>query len=133
MLTAFAIFVASLMLAPGRGVLAAYLRHLGFQRRVHIRQGLLSIAQGQPIYEPLTVRLLARAGLAERDGVATEAGRAQAARALRDEARWDVARRSEAYASAAVLYDGLRDIDTVLTPDQLEEIDRILGGPEAVT
>ena len=131
-LTSFALFAVSLILAPGRGVLAAFLRYVSFQRRVHLRQGLLSLAQGQPIYEPLTVRLLARAGLARADGVATEAGRGAAAKALRDEARWDVVRRHEGFAGTAALYDGLRQIETVLTPDQITEVDRLIGTPEAV-
>jgi manganese/zinc/iron transport system permease protein len=70
-LAAFALFVLSLLMAPGRGVLAAALRHMRFQRRVHLRQGLLALAAGQPVYEPLTLRLMRRAGLARADGVAT--------------------------------------------------------------
>ncbi|HBS50652.1 MAG TPA: zinc ABC transporter permease, partial [Rhodobacteraceae bacterium] len=49
-LVAFALFAFSMLLAPARGVLAALMRHLRFQRRVHIRQGLLALATGQPIY-----------------------------------------------------------------------------------
>ncbi len=131
-LTAFALFAVSLAFAPGRGVLAAVLRHRRFQRRVHLRQGLLAMAQGQPIYERLTLRLLRRAGLARADGVATEAGRARAAKALRDEARWEVVRATESHSGAAALYDGLRDIETVLTPDQIAEIDRKIGPPRGV-
>ena len=71
-LVSFGLFVASLLLAPSRGVLAVYLHHVRFQRRVHLRQGLLALAQGQPIYEAYTVRLLKRAGLALADGVPTE-------------------------------------------------------------
>lgn len=132
-LVAFGFFAVSLMFAPGRGVLAALLRHLRFQRRVHLRQGLLALAQGQPIYERLTLRLLRRAGLARADGVATEAGRARAARALRDEKRWEVVRADLVHEGAAALYDGLRDIETVLTGDQIAEVDRRIGGPRAVT
>lgn len=131
-LVAFALFAASLLLAPGRGVLAALLRHLRFQRRVHMRQGLLALATGQPIYERLTLRLLRRAGLARADGVATDAGRARAAKALRDEKRWELVRGDEAFAAAAALYDGLRDIETVLTRDQIAELDRRIGGPQGV-
>lgn len=129
---AFALFAGSLLLAPGRGVLAALIRHLRFQRRVHLRQGLLALAQGQPIYERLTLRLLRRAGLARADGVATETGRARAAKALRDEKRWEVVRADRAHEAAAQLYDGLRDIETVLTPDQIVEIDARIGGPRGV-
>ncbi|MFD0980863.1 metal ABC transporter permease [Tropicimonas aquimaris] len=131
-LVCFGLFVISLFFAPERGVLAAYLRHRQFQRRVHIRQGLLALAQGQPVYEPLTIRLLAREGLARPDGIPTEAGRARAARALRDEHRWQVVHRSPDYEEVSSLHDGLRDIETVLTPDQIAEIDDRIGGPREV-
>jgi manganese/zinc/iron transport system permease protein len=132
-LTCFAVFAASLLLAPGRGVLAALLRHRRFQRRVHVRQGLLALAHGQPIYEPLTLRLLRGAGLVRADGVATDTGRARAAKALRDEKRWELVRREPSHESAAALYDGLRDIETVLTPDQIQAVDRAIGVPKGVT
>ncbi|MEM6638169.1 MAG: metal ABC transporter permease [Pseudomonadota bacterium] len=133
-LIAFSAFTLSLLLAPGRGVLAAFARHRSFQTRVHLRQGLLALGQDQPIYEPLTLRLLRRAGLATADGVATQAGRARAARALRDEARWQIARQMAAHEAATTHYDGLTPIEEVLTTDQIAEIDRRLGGPtEALT
>ncbi|WP_158965572.1 metal ABC transporter permease [Chachezhania sediminis] len=131
-LMAFVLFLLSLMLAPGRGVLAALIRHLRFQQRVHLRQGLLALAQAQPIYEVRTRRLLRRAGLARADGVATEAGRARAARALRDEKRWEIVRTDPAHEAAAEFYDGLTDIDTVLTSDQIAEIDARIGAPKGV-
>ena len=131
-LVSFAFFALSLLFAPVRGVLAAILRHVRFQRRVHIRQGLLSLAQGQKIYEPLTLRLLRRAGLVRADGVATDTGKARAAKALRDEKRWEFVRADQAHEATAALYDGLRDIETVLTRDQITEIDRQIGGPQGV-
>ena len=131
-LVSFALFALSMLFAPNRGVLAAVLRYVRFQRRVHLRQGLLALAQGQPIYEKLTLRLLNRAGLARPDGVATEPGRARAAKALRDEKRWEVVRADQAHEAAAALYDGLREIETVLTRDQIDEIDRRIGGPKGV-
>ena len=131
-LMSFALFALSLLFAPNRGVLAAVLRHIRFQRRVHMRQGLLALATGQPIYEPLTLRLLRKAGLARADGVATEKGRARAAKALRDEKRWALVRSDQAHEAAAALYDGLRAIETVLTKDQIIEIDRRIGGPKGV-
>lgn len=129
-LMSFALFALSLLVAPNRGVLAAVLRHQKFQRRVHIRQGLLALAQDQTIYEPLTLRLLSKRGLVRADGVATKAGRARAAKALRDEHRWDILRRDQAQEAAAALYDGLREIETVLTPDQIAEIDRKISTPK---
>ena len=131
-LVSFTMFALSLFFAPARGVLAAVLKHLSFQRRVHVRQGLLALAQGQPIYEKLTLRLLRRAGLARADGVATSDGKARAAKALRDETRWQMARSREEFALAATFYDGLTEIETVLTGDQITELDRLIGAPKGV-
>ncbi|MEM6310414.1 MAG: metal ABC transporter permease [Pseudomonadota bacterium] len=129
-LTAFALFLISFLCAPGRGILASALRHMAFRSDVHRRQGLLALAQGQPIFEGLTLRLLTREGLATPDGVATQAGQARAARALRDEARWREVRADPAFERAAARYDGLTDISDVLTSDQLAEIDARLGPPQ---
>lgn len=131
-LVAFAIFLLSLLVAPARGVLAAMLRHRRFQAQVHVRQGLLALATDQPIYERLTLRLMKRRGLIRADGVATETGQAQAARALLDERRWQVLRSDPAHEEAAAYYDGLTPLETVLTPDQLEALDEALG-PIAAT
>ncbi len=131
-LCAFALFAVSFLLAPGRGILASVLRHMRFRRDVHRRQGLLALAQGQPIFETLTLRLLEREGLVSRDGVPTEAGRGRAAAALRDEARWREVRSDPSFERAAARYDGLTPIDTVLTPDQVQVIDARLGPPRGV-
>ena len=132
-LTAFAMFVLSMFLAPSRGLLSSYLRHRKFQRGVHIRQGLLALAQGQPIYEPLTLRLLKSEGLARADGVATDDGKARAARAQWDEKRWEVARATPELELAAARYDGLTRLEDVLTPDQIKDIDARISGPAGVT
>ncbi|MGB7240924.1 MAG: metal ABC transporter permease [Sulfitobacter sp.] len=131
-LVGFGMFAVSLLLAPGRGILSAFLRHRAFQRRVHLRQGLLALAQGQPIYEKLTLRLLAREGWARKDGVATDDGRARAAKALRDEVRWQMIRGDHAFEAAAAHYDGLTPIETVLTSDQIALIDQRIGAPQGV-
>ncbi len=131
-LTSFALFTLSLFLAPNRGVMAAILRHVQFQRRVHLRQGLLALAQSQPIFERYTVKLLEREGLARADGVATDSGRARAAKALRDEKRWEVLRALPDQEATAALYDGLREIETVVTRDQLAEIDALIPQPAGV-
>ncbi|MEL7099485.1 MAG: metal ABC transporter permease [Pseudomonadota bacterium] len=131
-LVSFALFLVSLLAAPRRGVLSAWVRHRSHQRAVHIRQGLLALAGGQPIYERLTLRLLQRAGLARADGVATEEGEAAAAKAMLDEARWQIVLREPAHAAAARRYDGLTRLEEVLTPDQLAAIDAALPRPRAV-
>ena len=47
--------------------------------------------------------------------------------ALLDERRWQMLRADPDFQPAAALYDGLRPIETVLTPDQIARIDRGLG------
>lgn len=123
-LTAFALFAVSLLFAPGRGVLAAWMRHRRQQRRIHLRQGLMAIAQDLPIYERYTLQLLVSAGLARADGVPTELGRRRAEKACRDESRWAIARRMHSHDSAVSRYDGLLPIEDVLTRDEIREIDR---------
>ncbi|MEE4121069.1 MAG: metal ABC transporter permease [Paracoccaceae bacterium] len=128
-LVAAALFALSLLFAPVRGVLAAMLRHRRFQARVHRRQGLLALARGEPILEPYTIRVLGAEGLVRRDGVATEAGRAEAARIARDEKRWAVAREIHRDAALTGRYDGLTPIEAVFTADEIAEFDRRLGPP----
>ncbi len=62
-----------------------------------------------------------------RDGVATARGRVAAQKAARDEARWAVARRMLPDDSAIERYDGLTPIERMMTPDQIDEIDRIIA------
>ena len=131
-LVAAGLFLLSLLLAPGRGVAAAVLRRRAFQARVHRRQGLLALARAEAIREPYTLRLLAAEGLIRPDGVATEAGRAQAAKVARDERRWDVAREVHQDAGLTGRYDGLTPIEEVFTPDEIRAFDDRLGPPVAV-
>ncbi|MEL6915406.1 MAG: metal ABC transporter permease [Pseudomonadota bacterium] len=130
-LVAAGFFTASLLCAPGRGVLAAVLRHRRFQQRVHLRQGLLALAAQHPIREAYTIRLLARLGLVRKDGVATAEGRARAAKVARDERRWDIARDLHIASGVAGRYDGLTPIEDVFTADEIAEFDRRLGPPAA--
>jgi len=131
-LVAAALFTLSLFLAPARGVAAALLRHRRFQRLVHRRQGLLALARSEPILEPFTLTVLRREGLVRADGVATEAGRARAAKVARDERRWDIAREVHQDAALTGRHDGLTPIEDVFTADEIAEFDRRLGAPGIV-
>lgn len=131
-LVSAALFTVSLFFAPARGVLASLVHYRRFQHRVHLRQGLLALANAEPIREAYTLRILRRAGFVRADGVATEAGRAKATKIARDERRWDVARNVHQDAGLTGLYDGLTPIEQVFTPDEIAEFDRIMGGPRPV-
>ncbi|WP_299923072.1 metal ABC transporter permease [uncultured Pelagimonas sp.] len=131
-LVAFALFALSLLFAPSRGVLASALRHRRLQHEVHLRQGLLALAHGQPVYETMTQRMLRGRGLMRADGVPTDEGRNAAAQALLDENRWQELRRIEELASLAIRDDGLTRIDEVLTSDQVKLIDTRLSPQGAV-
>ena len=99
---------------------------------MHRRQGLLALAHGEPILDQLTLAVLRREGLIREDGVATEEGRALAAKALRDERRWQVARTIYQDEAISGRYDVLTAIETVLTRDQIAAIDARIGGPALV-
>lgn len=131
-LVAAVLFLLSLFLAPARGVAAAVFRHRRFQRKVHRRQGLLAMARQEPIHDELTLRVLRGEGLIRGDGVATETGRAQAARIARDERRWDVAREIHQDTGLTGRYDGLTPIEEIFAPDEIAEFDRRIGGPRAI-
>jgi len=131
-LIAAGLFTLSLLLAPVRGVLASVLSHRRFQARVHRRQGLLALVRNEPIHDPLTLRILRAEGLIRPDGVATDEGRALAAKIARDERRWDVARAVHQDTSLTGRYDGLTPIEEVFTADQIADFDARLGGPQAV-
>lgn len=126
------LFLLSLFFAPVRGLAAALLRHRRFQRRVHRRQGLLALSRAEPIHDELTLRVLRDEGLIRPDGVATETGRAQAAKIARDERRWDVAREIHQDTGLTGRYDGLTPIEQVFAPDEIAEFDRLIGGPRSV-
>ena len=131
-LVAAGLFLLSLFLAPARGVAAAVFRHRRFQRKVHRRQGLLALARQEPIHDELTLRVLRGEGLIRADGVATETGRAQAAKIARDERRWDVAREIHQDTGLTGRYDGLTPIEDVFAPDEIADFDRRIGGPRAI-
>ncbi|MEL7345250.1 MAG: iron chelate uptake ABC transporter family permease subunit [Pseudomonadota bacterium] len=132
-LFAFGAFAISMLFAPSRGLMGAFKTRSRYHGQVHLRQGLLALATGQPIYERLTLRLLQRAGFVHGDGVATEAGAAAAARALLDESRWSVLRQTPELAGARSAYDGFTPIDSILTPDQIAAIDSRLPGLKGVS
>lgn len=129
-LVAASVFVLSLIFAPQRGMLASAVSHLGYRRRVHMRQGLLAIAWGHPIYESYTQRLMQRQGLVRGDGVPTPEGEQSAALAALDERRWRLLRsetETDARNTAAARYDGLTPIEDVLTQDQIAALDHRLA------
>ena len=131
-LVCFALFSTSIIFSPNRGVLAAILRRRRFQVRVHRRQGPLSLAHGETILDPLTLTVLRQAGFIRRDSAPTETGLEQAAKVLRDERRWQVARQIHHDEAVASRYDGLTPIETVLTEDEIAAIDdRIAGSATA--
>ena len=132
-LVGFAIFALSLLLAPRRGIVSSLLQYYRYQKRVHLRQGLLALAQGQPIYERLTLRLLRAEGWALPDGVATKTGRSMAAKAMRDETRWQILRSDPNFETASTQYDGLTPIESVLTPDQIRDLDKRMDLHAVVT
>jgi manganese/zinc/iron transport system permease protein len=122
-----ALFVGSLILSPVRGVLAAGLNRRSFVTKVHVRQGLLALARDERIYDPLTLRLLRRAGYVRSDGVETEAGKAAAARARYEEAMWALYRRLFPEEALLQEHQGLVPVDQALPPDMIADLRARLG------
>lgn len=126
-LVCFGVFLLSVVLSPKRGVVAVIVRTLHFRYRVHLRQGVLALAYNQPIFEPLTHRILRKRGFITADGVATQKGQKAAVRALVNEQRWHSLRQSPDYSSVAQFDNGVHDLDSVLTRDQIRNLDRALA------
>lgn len=126
-------FVLSLLFSPARGVVASLSARRAFQARVHRRQGLLALARSEPIHDRLTLKILSKEGLMRPDGVATDQGKAAAAKVARDERRWSTARRLYKDTALTGRYDGLTAIEEVFTGDEIAWIDRhVVAGAEAM-
>ncbi len=125
-LSAFGIFLVSFLAAPRRGVFASLMAHQRFRRRVHLRQGLLSMSRSEPIFDGLTLRLLRRAGHIRRDGVATAQGQAAARDAEHEERLWALYR--QLFPGDALHHEhaGLEPISQVLPPDAINALEQRL-------
>jgi len=106
-----------------RAITARPASRRAFQARVHRRQGLLALSRSEPIHDGLTLKVLTREGLIRPDGVATDKGRAAAAKIARDEHRWSVARRLHHDTALTGRYDGLTPIEEVFTADEIALFD----------
>ncbi len=129
-LVAFALFLVSMLLSPRRGLLASALKRYSFQREVHVRQGLMALARGEPIYDSFTLRVLRRKGFIRADGVATLAGRGAAAAVMLDEARWSLYRKLFPDDAVNAAHHGVTPIAEALPADIVAELDRHLAPQE---
>ncbi len=127
-LCAFALFLASFLFSPRRGVLASLLGYRRFRQRVHLRQGLLALGRDEPIFDGLTLTLLRRRGYIRRDGVATPPGQAAARDAEHEERLWALYR--ERYPDDALHREhaGLTPIAQVLSADAIMALEAQLMG-----
>ncbi|MGV6875142.1 metal ABC transporter permease [Pseudochelatococcus sp. B33] len=130
-LVSFAVFVFSLVFSPLRGLLAGRMQTMALEARVHERQGLLALAREEPIYDPVTLRVLRRAGFIRADGAPTPEGRSAAQAALREEALWGLYRRLFPEEAAAAGYHGLAPINEALPPDIVRDLERRTTPKEA--
>lgn len=126
-LVAFALFVASMLASPVRGVLAQVVGRAALHVRVHRRQGLLALARDERILDPATLRVLRRAGHIRADGVPTPEGLAAAEAEAREEARWTLFRRLHPEQAEIHAHQGLEPLSRVVPPDVLAELDRRLA------
>lgn len=130
-LVAFGVFIASMLFSPRSGLFAGNLRKLSFRHDVHERQGMLALARGKRIRDPVTLRILQRKGLVRRDGVATPQGQAAGAEVVRDEARWALYCRLYPEEAAGTTHQGVTAIKEALPPDLIADLDRRLSLQQA--
>lgn len=127
-LTAFAIFLVSLLLAPRRGVLARALRQRRFHTRLQEHQGLLALAQGTLITDQRIRRLMRRRGFLRPDGSATAQGRKAAAQARQGETHRTLSPSLFPEEAAGAITLGLAPLpETLSTTDLIVECDRHPG------
>lgn len=124
-LVIFALFLGSMLASPVRGVLALGLRRRRFHLALHRRQGLLELARDERILDPATLKVLRRAGYIRADGAATPEGRAAAAEARRNEARWELFRRLYPDQAEHARHN-LDAIEGALPSDLVADLDRRL-------
>ncbi|WP_043530276.1 metal ABC transporter permease [Litchfieldella xinjiangensis] len=118
-LSAFMLFALSLLLSPRRGIVAKLAAHQRFKTQVHLRQGLLSLARHEAIYDGLTLRILKRHGYIRRDHVPTPSGLAAARDAEHEEQLWSLYRTLYPDEAAYAGYVGLEPIGQCLPPDTI--------------
>ncbi|MFC0219593.1 metal ABC transporter permease [Pseudochelatococcus lubricantis] len=123
-LVSFAIFLFSLVFSPLRGLLAGQMTTLALRKRVHERQGLLALARDEPIYDPLTLKVLRQAGYIRADGAATLEGRSAALAATREEALWGLYRKLFPDQALNADYHGLTPINEALPPDVVRDLEQ---------
>lgn len=123
-LSSFVIFLVSFLFSPNRGILATLLSHRRFRERVHLRQGLLSLARNEAIYDDMTLKQLRRKKFVRRDGVPTPAGRSAARDAEHEERLWSLFRHY--YPDDAGQFDnrGLLPIAQCLSPDTITALEQ---------
>lgn len=127
-LVSFAVFLASLVFSPLRGLLAGRSEARGLARSILIRQGLLDIATGRRP-EAASLTALRRSGFLDEGGEPTAEGRRAAEDAARDERLRAIHRRA-CPAEARGLDLDLRPLADLLGPERIGELER-LGGRSA--
>ena len=123
-LSAFSLFVFSLLFSPLRGMVAQSSIRRAQHHRTHLRQGLLARLNQQPLHDRTTARLLEKQGLIDADHSLTEQGHAQALQLATDEARWRYLREYQASHPAVGLYDGKSRLDELIDEQELALIDQ---------
>ncbi|AXS39610.1 metal ABC transporter permease [Breoghania sp. L-A4] len=126
-LVLFFLFLVSMLVSPVYGLVAAILRHRRFQRVVHERQGLLALARGEPVFDPLTIRVLGRRGFLRGDGSPTPEGLSAGGRMSRDQALWNRYREDYPEDAHALADWSLKPIDDVLPRDLVSELEHKLA------
>ena len=122
-LAAAAIFAASLLFAPPRGVIARCIRRLRLRLRVAETRALLAMGDGFQPPDGLAVRTARWRGFIGKDGQLTLAGATAAEEAARQQRLWQTYR--QRHPDAALSFNPLSGtrIEEALSPDIVAELE----------
>lgn len=138
-LTAGVLFFVSLLVAPGRGVVAAAVRRAMLRLRVaedhqlarllaHEHDAARATAESRRLASPPVLRWLARRGLVARDGAAswslTELGRVRAQRVQRNRRLWEAYLVAHADVAASHVDWSADLVEHVLSPEMIAALER---------
>jgi len=124
-LVAGVFFLASLLFAPARGVLASALRHADLRRRVFEQRDLAARLAGRPAgRSPWALGWLRLRGLVDGAGQLTAHGRARAAAFATNQRLWETFMRRYPELAPSGMTDAVEPIERVLPADLVAELRR---------
>ena len=122
-LAATSIFIVSLLCAPRTGIIAWSVTHLRLRLTVAENRGLLAMASGKPLPDPMARRMARWRGYIKSNGQLTVSGTLAATEAARQKQLWEAYRKRHPEADTSFNPLGGYRIEEVLSPDVIAELE----------